>query len=202
MPAQEPNLSITPAPRAGAHTRCQCCGCKLGVDQFDDFITGYCSSCKTRPEIRRLLDTGARPRPAAVTAPTAPASTTRKPSKAGPMPREFTASDMDLIRNVHGYMPHQDLLKTLNERLRADRGDLVPLYTIDQLHQAIEDVGSDKKKDGPDWASLRKLLAHAKRSGLLEKITGDVIDTFAVVFRLNASQVLHVKDSLLRGNGE
>lgn len=193
MPAQ-PSISATKVPPVvGQHTRCQACGCKLGVDEFDDVVKGYCSSCRTRPEIRRILDGGSSPRPVIV------AGKGQKPAEKA---RDFTVADLDLIRSVHGYMPHMDLLKTLNERLRADVGGSAVPYTLEQLHAAIESVGNDKKKDGPDWASLRKILAHAKRSGLLAKIDEPLIDVFAVVFRLNAGQVLHLKDALMRRDEE
>jgi hypothetical protein len=51
---------------------------------------------------------------------------------------------------------------------------------------------------GHDWSSLRKLVAKARRDGVLERVTRQVIDDFAVVFSLNARQVLNLHDVLLK----
>ena len=45
--------------------------------------------------------------------------------------------------------------------------------------------------------SVRKLLAQARRAGVLDQINEQVINDFAVVFQLNAKQVVELKDIVL-----
>lgn len=116
-------------------------------------------------------------------------------------PRQFTAADKALIRKVHGYMSAQQLLDLLNERLVADLGDEETRYTIEQLYTEIGEVDTTPA-GGHDWQSLRKLLAKAKREGVLDTITRQVIDDFAVVFSLSSGQVLRLQDVLLRAKDE
>ena len=119
----------------------------------------------------------------------------RTPAAAG-TPREFTASDRALIRKLHGYMSAAQLLGILNERLTADLGEATAAYTLDQLRSEIAAL-SRQEPTGADWASLRRLLAVARRDGVLGQIDEQVIDDFAVVFSLNPKQVLALKDILL-----
>lgn len=112
-------------------------------------------------------------------------------------PRDFTSADKSLIRRVHGYMSALQLLGILNERLACDAGaDAVP-YTIDQLRAEISSVSSAVPTGGNDWGSLRKVLAKARRAGVLDAIDEQVINDFAVVFSLNQKQVLTLKDIVL-----
>lgn len=124
------------------------------------------------------------------------------PSKPAQKPREFTASDKALIRKVHGYMAHLQLLGILNERLVSDMGDGAVLYTIDQLKAEIDGVASAVPAGGNDWGTLRKLLAKARRDGVLGLINEQVINDFAVVYSLNQKQVMTLKDILLTGEDE
>jgi hypothetical protein len=112
-------------------------------------------------------------------------------------PRAFTAAEKALIGKVHGYMPAQQLLEILNERLAADLGPDEPQHTMEQLYAEIGDSGA-MPAGGHDWSSLRKLVAKARRDGVLERVTRQVIDDFAVVFSLNARQVLNLHDVLLK----
>lgn len=116
-----------------------------------------------------------------------------------PKARDFTAADKALILRVHGYMNQFQLLGILNTRLTSDAGDNVVLYTIDQLRAEIASVASAVPADGHDWGSLRKMLAKARRAGILDTITEQVINDFAVVFSLNQKQVLTLKDIVLQG---
>jgi len=113
--------------------------------------------------------------------------------------RDFTASDKALIRRVHAYMNPLQLLGILNTRLTCDAGDNVVLYSIDQLRTEIASVSSAVPADGNDWGSLRKMLAKARRAGVLDTINEQVINDFAVVFSLNQKQVLTLKDIVLQG---
>lgn len=121
----------------------------------------------------------------------------KKPLK----PSEFTAADRALIRNVHAYMPGDTLLAALNERLLADRGGAAVPYTMEQLHDEIRDTPSTPK-GGHDWATLRKLLASARKNGVLTGITRQVIDDFAVVYSLSSAQVVRLKDVILSRDEE
>lgn len=112
-------------------------------------------------------------------------------------PRAFTPAEKAFIRKVHGYMPAQQLLDVLNERLTCDLGPEEPQHTMEQLHAEIGEVQT-VPAGGHDWSSLRKLVANARRSRVLDAITRQVIDDFAVVFSLNSRQVLHLHDVLLR----
>lgn len=117
--------------------------------------------------------------------------------------REFTSSDKALIRKVHGYMSSPlQLLGILNERLACDHVPAVTPYTIEQLHAEIASVSSAVPASGGDWASLRKALAKAKCAGVLDGITEQVINDFAVVYSLNQKQVLTLKDIVLQPKEE
>lgn len=112
--------------------------------------------------------------------------------------RPFTAAEKGLIRKVHGFMPTQQLLDILNERLVCDLGpDAVP-YAMEQLYAEIGDAAGGTPASGHDWPSLRKLIAKAERAGVLAVIDEQVINDFAVVFSLNQKQVLTLKDIVLQ----
>ena len=116
-------------------------------------------------------------------------------------PRPFSAAEKALIRKVHGYMPTQQLLELLNERLAADLGPDEPPHTMEQLYAEIGDA-EGSPEGGHDWSSLRKLLAKARRDRVLEQVTRQIIDDFAVVFSLSPAQVLRLQDVLLRAGEE
>lgn len=116
--------------------------------------------------------------------------------------RPFTAAEKGLIQKVHGFMPAQQLLNILNERLVCDLGaDAVP-YSMEQLHAEIGDATGGVPATGHDWPSLRKLIAKAERDGVLDAINEQVINDFAVVFSLNQKQVLVLKDIVLQAKEE
>ena len=106
-----------------------------------------------------------------------------------------------MIRKVHGYMPAQQLLEVLNERLICDAGPTAIKYTMEQLYAEIGEVDT-QPAGGHDWSSLRKLLAKARRDGVLDTVSRQVIDDFAVVFSLSSAQVMRLHDVLLRSGGE
>lgn len=114
-------------------------------------------------------------------------------------PRPFTAADKSLIRKVHGYMPAQQLLDVLNDRLVFDVGADAIKHTMEQLYAEIGESDA-APAGGHDWSSLRKLLAKARRAGVLDAVNRQVIDDFAVVFSLTSAQVLRLQDVLLRAN--
>lgn len=110
-------------------------------------------------------------------------------------PKDFTPVERSLIRKVHGYMPAQQLLAVLNERLAADIPGSAP-HTMAQLHAEVGAI-EVKPAGDHDWSSLRKLVAKARRDGVLDTITTELIDDFAVVFQLSSAQVLRLQDVLL-----
>lgn len=116
--------------------------------------------------------------------------------------RSFTAAEKGLIRKVHGFMPPQQLLDILNERLVCDLGSTAVPYTMEQLFTEIGSSGAGTSATGHDWPSLRKLLAKAERDGVLATINEQVINDFAVVFSLNQKQVLVLKDIVLQAKEE
>ena len=113
-------------------------------------------------------------------------------------PRDFTAADKALIRRVHAYMNPLQLLGILNTRLTCDLGVSVDLYTIDQLRTEIASVSSAVPAGGNDWGSLRKLLAKARRDGVLEGIAEQTLNDFAVVYSISQKQLLVIKDTVLQ----
>jgi hypothetical protein len=180
--------SAAPAVPAAAWTRCRLCRGRLNAEAGDDLVRGTCKSCGQRPEAAKL-PIGANVRPAVAPAP---------PAK--PTARAFTEAERSLIRAMHGYLPAAELLHILNGRLVADLGPGTPLYTLEQLHRAIGDVGGAAAR-ADDWTSLRRLLVDARKSGVLEAITPAVAEAFAVVFQLSTAQVTHLKDVLEHARG-
>lgn len=114
-------------------------------------------------------------------------------------PRErFSAADRALIAQVHSYMPRVRLLSVLNARLLADRGADEPCYTAAELEEEIRRVAPKAATQrAGDWAGLRKLLSDARREGVLDMVTEQVIQDFALIFRCTPKQVITLKDILL-----
>jgi len=162
------------APPSGRHIKCLLCGCNIGNDPDADRTLGACGSCKSRPEARRL-----------------------KAGSGTEAARSFTEAEKSLIRKTHGYIPAQQLLGILNERLKNDLGPNARPYTAEQLHSEITKVAGPIASNGNGWGALRKLLAHARTTGTLDLITDQIIADFAVVFLLTANQVIRLKDVLL-----
>jgi hypothetical protein len=183
-------LAAANSPAETAQIKCRLCTCFLSDDPDDDPTTELCGACKVRPEARRLgIRLASNQRSAQAPSPARAA--------AAKSAREFTTAERAMISKVHGFMPPQQLLDLLNERLFADLGpDVVP-YSLDQLDAAIRATGGTTAQPASSWAGLRKLIVQARRSGVLAKITEQVIDDFAVVYGLNAKQVLVLKDTLL-----
>lgn len=159
-----------------AAVKCRLCSVILSPDNpRDDFSRAICSDCRKHPAARNL----------GIVPPASPTAT-----------REFTIADKSLIRKVHGHMSPVQLLALLNERLQADQGEDALLYTLDQLHTEIQGLPASGAPAG-DWSSLRKYLAQARRDGVLQSVTVQMIDDFAVVFALSPAQQLHLKDIVM-----
>lgn len=150
------------------HPRCTVCDCRLTTQEADQG-TGICEECKLHPDAY-------------------------KPA----LPRAFTTADKSLIRQVHSFMPAEQLLGVLNQRLVADLGDKAVPYTIDQLRAELN--LQRPAAGGGDWASLRRVLGQARRSGLLDRVTPEVMADFAVVFSLTPAQELRLKDAIAGAN--
>lgn len=165
--------------------KCRLCGCRLNAGEGDDITNELCGACEDRPEAKRLSRVTRKKTTEGVGA--APASA-----------RDITPAEKSLIRKLHGFMPAQQLLGILNERLYCDLGPDAAPYTIDQLYAEIGEGAVTAPAGGTlDWAGMRKLLSQAKKSGVLASINEQVINDFAVVYSLNAKQVLGLKDILL-----
>lgn len=185
-------LSVETKKDPQTEEKCRLCTCRLDASEDDDMTHEICSSCKSRPEARRL----------GIHLPPSPLRVVNNATH-HKSAREFTAAEKGLIRKVHGYMPAQQLLSILNERLVCDLGPDAMPYTMEQLYTEIGDAaGAVVPAGGHDWASLRKLLAKAKRAGVLGSITEQVINDFAVVYSLNQKQVLTLKDIVLQTEDE
>lgn len=200
----QPDGSEAPGVSSKAEpAKCRICGCRLGAEEQDDFEARLCQSCQGRPEAKRLG--------IAVSAPIIPGHADRiipAPS------RGFTAAEISLISKVHSKMPAQQLLDLLNERLACDLGPDAVQYTLEQLQRHIDvfviNGGASRKEDGSreqgngrlgatsrDWASLRKLLGEARRSGVLANVSEQVVIDFAVVYSLSPKQLIALRDIVL-----
>lgn len=204
----------------GSGSLCRLCSRKLRREDGDDFTRRLCTLCKDDPAADELLPL-AMPCEGDVREPTiAPiaavphasrspfanmvADVTGEGVSVTPSTVAFNDADLALIRRIGAFMPMQKLLDVLNERRACDHGvDKAP-YSIEQLAAAIADMhgAKDPTALGRDWPSLRKLLAQARRAGVLEQINNQVIDDFAVVFQLNAKQVVELKDIVLGAKEE
>lgn len=154
-----------------------------------------CRECRLRPEAR-LLGAAVPVRNCrlcgiVIDASLAALANRHSAEEDNPLP-SFTAADRALIKRLRGYMPVAQLLSLLNERLTTDRGDDAQLHTLEQLqaelHAQPDTVGAG------DWAALRKLLANARRDGVLAKITDDVLQDFSIVYGLSQAQSLRLRD--------
>jgi hypothetical protein len=162
----------------GVLEKCLLCQCRLCNDG-DDSNARLCSSCKGRPEARRL------------------GSDRTRQAKQSNAARDFTDAEKALIRKIHGYMPPAQLLGILNERLASDLGPDAMPYSMDQLYAEIGDVIGAASAGPRDWPSLRKLLAQARCAGTLQATNEQVIQDFCIVYSLNSKQAMVLKDILL-----
>lgn len=157
--------------------KCRLCQCKLGNESTDDFEAALCGSCVRRPEARRLGAGG--------------------PAAAFSAARNFTEAEKSLIRKIHGYMLPVQLLALLNERLVSDLGPDAVRYSMDQLQSEIGHVLESAGGGTRDWPSLRLLLSQARRDRILNEMTAELINAFAVVYALTAKQEMSLLDILL-----
>lgn len=178
-------VAVVAAAPAATWTDCRLCGSRLvhnrrvGNRTDDPQKSGLCAECQDRPEAKRFGATGPGPAPA----------TTRPPAG----PRGFNAAEKALIKAcIKSFMPAKQLLEILNDRLVADQGEKAVPFTMEQLW--TEAKGAIDPSQGSDWAGLRKIVAAARRTGLLASITQELVDDFATVFQLSAAQRTHLRD--------
>jgi len=175
---------------------CCICGAGLNAEEGDDFEKRLCGDCELRPDAARRVKASSAGR-----ASTKVVNGFPENRNAG---RSFTAADKSLISKLHGHMPTRRLLDVLNDRLVCDIGDGALLYTMNQLHAEIaaftaaNPASGAAPAGGHDWASLRKIMSKAVRDGVLEQISEQVINDFAVVYSLNPKQVIVLKDIVLQ----
>ena len=184
-------LRVAPASSA-AWPDCRLCGCKLIAGTAahptgDDTARGLCRDCVTRPEARRFGVAPPGQRPAIVAAPSAPKA-----------PRAFNAAEKALIKSLR-QLPAEQLLDILNGRASAETGHVPFTRTqlVDELEKHLETAAA-----GGEWASLRKLLAQARRSGLLATVTLQMVDDFSVVFSLSPAQHMRLRDVIWNAQEE
>lgn len=99
-------------------------------------------------------------------------------------------------------MPSGQLLDLLNDRLVADLGEVATRFTVDQLQAEIAtQVAAEPLTD---WPGMRKKLNQARKDGLLDAITTQVINDFAVVYQLTPQQASRVKEIIAsaKANGD
>lgn len=149
---------------------CRACRARFTAECVEDTQLLLCGNCRSRA--RNAAGAGAQA-----------------------LPRTFSPGEHSLIRKLHGRMPAQQILGILNERLIADMRDDEPPYSLEDLRGAVSAGAAELS----GWASLRKRLAEARRSGVLDQVNEQLINDFAVVFSLSAKQVLQLKDVLLEG---
>lgn len=166
-------MKLVPSTLA-SRARCRLCECRLG-GKGDDLAISLCVHCLDRPEAAAIRNNTAR-------------------GQLGP-PREFTVADKELIRRIHVHLPAAQLLSLLNERLRADHGDALSPYTLEQLNAYLRTLRATANTQ--DWANLRKLVRDARAEGVAQSVTAQLIDDFAVVFSLTPAQVHRLRDVLL-----
>lgn len=176
--------TATSAPRRGHRIdlgvqKCRLCDCRLGGSADDDAQQALCGDCRGRPEARRL------------------APLTRDPDGVI-VARTFQAADLSLIKRAGAYMQPNQLLAVLNERLTLDVGSHAMPHTMSQLQQALhEQIGNAAPAACSDWVGLRKVLAAARKDGLLRRVTPQLIEDFSVVYALSPAQALRLKEVLL-----
>ncbi|TXI25530.1 MAG: hypothetical protein E6Q67_00650 [Roseateles sp.] len=173
----------------------------------DDVVAGFCGGCKGTEAAAELSQSMLPPAASTAANPFSQmvASTTQAGVGAGGRvvsllsggPRQFTTADLSMIKKVGRFMPQSQLLKILNDRLQCDTGDSAAAFTMEQLQQEIARQGAVNASGGRDWSSLRKRLAIARGEGVLAAISEQVINDFAIVYQLNAKQVLELKDIVL-----
>jgi hypothetical protein len=176
--------SKTRGPETAA-PRCKLCGCKLVMGSGDNMEAELCRDCKRRPAAAPASRIGT-----ANAAPATSAAAVHRPPKGAPLkPRAFSSADVALIKSLH-HLPAAQLLELLNGR-HVDDG-FAP-FTREQLYEQWKAVDTDLARAG-EWASLRKLLNQARRTGVLAAITPQLVDDFAIVFSLSPAQHMHVRD--------
>jgi len=180
-----PSTSLQTAFAPAQHLRCRLCASALSSKDGDDLEIGGCARCKVKKPAKfaelqkRAAPTGGR-------------------SSAATAEHQFNDAEKALITRLGGLTPLPKLLQLINDRRQSDKPGS-PLFTIQQLQDEHDRITSRPTDSG--WVVMRRLLRDARETGVLQKVTAEVIDDFAIVYQLTRGQVLHLKDVLL-GDGE
>jgi len=95
-------------------------------------------------------------------------------------------------------MPRTKLLSLLNARLLADQGERARKYAPEELDAEIRRQSPHAAAARPnDWANMRQMLNQARREGVLDHVTEQVIEDFGLLFRCSVKQLMVLKDTLL-----
>lgn len=195
---------------AGTGLKCRLCTFKLNPES-DDLALRLCECCIDRPEAKRLGLALPEKEPVVKFDPHAGlvrgapakgvAATGDDPQHEEPA-RDFTPAERALAGKMHRLVSRESLLEMLNERLAFDLGPDAAPYKMEQLQAMLAEIGvaaaaTPAANPANSRVALRRLLAQARRDGVLDLIDENVIDTFAVVFSLSPKQVLALKDIVL-----
>ncbi len=109
----------------------------------------------------------------------------------------FSPAELSLIGRVHGFLEPARLLELLNERRQADGKTGTAQVSFQQLQAEINKTA--KVRPSNDFVSLRKAIRQAEKDGTRAAISEATIGDFAVIFQLNAKQVITLKELILQG---
>ena len=110
--------------------------------------------------------------------------------------KPLTGAELALVRSIGNRIGARQLTELINARRRADKSAGAALLDEEDVVFAMAQRPLQAPA-GDGWAQTRKLLAKARRDGTLELVNEELIDAFAIVFSLNARQVMQLKDIVL-----
>lgn len=189
------------AQAAASQSKCRDCGVSnVGTDPSWDFENGICSDCtQRRVDRRRLARRTATEGAGDVSARLG--ALQRPPTPQFPA---LTAAERSLISRLKTSLSVGRLLGVLNDRRAADGNDDYPLLTHAQLGAILASTNEavPGARTGGDWAALRKLLRSADRSGLLQRISPQLIEDFAIIYSLSPAQIIRLREIISDAAGE
>lgn len=169
----------------------------LGDEPGDDLDLQLCASCKERPEARRL-NLGL-----VAAAPRRPHVAAEQAKGGAPAARAFTDAERALIKKMGAVLPREQLLDLLNERLALDLGPDAAPYTVEMLEAEVGlGAAHAAGSQAMSWATLRKVIAEARRRGVLARVNEQVIHDFAVVYSITPKQLITLREILLAESDE
>jgi len=174
-------------------SRCIDCSVLRPANATDWSAQGLCPECQSRRrDVAKFKVT---------TSPTRNGDQNSRTSRAGVNPKPHPAADIthaekSLITNLKDTLSEQRLLSLLNQRRAANAHPAFPALTVADMrhHLGTADCDSRGAQPGADWASKRQLLQRARASGLMGKITKQIVLDFAVVFSLTQAQLIRLTE--------